>query len=430
MTTKPSGSPERVFHIGRNASSILMVCFGLLWLCVGLLPLLSPNREPGSAYSIGPIALALVVFILGGGAVAGGYLLVFFREALAIHPEGLLRTDWRARQTFIAWSELEGLVTGPPTLYVSTSASLWSPAGNWTLYLVVRQALGDSRRVEAGRIGPRRAYDEITSAIAAHADLEYVGDAPLGLNPGEKAWRRKSAAAETRPLGDGPPPVAPAADGDREAQDAIMPPQPQAPAPGAGYPVAIAHGAPERVFHTGRTSAISFFSYFGVLFALFGAAFLFVLYAGQGEQEPSLSRITQISGPMLVAWAMVIGGIVASVIFLLSYIQGALMVYVEGLVFRDWLGRRRYVPWPEVEGLVVRSKLSAPSGTRVGVATPSLVLFLVVRGAEGQSRRIKVAQAFEWQPLYREITSNLAKGANLEYAGKHDGEDVWRKRPA
>jgi len=100
MTTRPSGPPERIFHTGRNAVSISMMVVGAALLGFGLVPLIL--TRPQQRADLGPAALALAVFILGGAWALGGYLLVFLREALAIYPDGLLVTNWRGRQRLIS----------------------------------------------------------------------------------------------------------------------------------------------------------------------------------------------------------------------------------------------------------------------------------------------------------------------------------------
>jgi hypothetical protein len=419
---KPTGPPERVFRTGRNQVAITGMIIGAVFLAFGFALLVLTWRDEKEY--LGPLALVLAVFILGGGWALGGYLLVFLREALALYPEGLLVTSWSGRRTFIPWSDLDGIV-------MAGHAGFWVTPGTYaastlTLYLLVKAPSGETTRLQVARIGSQATRDEITSALAERAGLTYVGEQQPGLNAGEVAWRRQSMVSTEparEPSGAVEPGVA------HDETPAIRETPAETPETALAGTSAQPHGPPERVFHTGRTTAIQFYIDFPLLTALLGAAFLFPAWAGEGtaEQIPSLKHLIELSMMTAFGWPMVVGGICISMIHMINYARSALVVYLDGLVFRNWLGRRRFIPWSDLEGVTVTYKVAF----RVSGApdTPYVRLFLMLRRAAGGSQLLKVSLARRWDPMYADLTSTLAQRANLEYSGRNEGQEVWRRRP-
>jgi hypothetical protein len=422
MPMKPTGPAERVFHTGRNQVAITGMIIGAVFLAFGFALLVLTWRDEKEY--LGPLALVLAVFILGGGWMLGGYLLVFLRQKLAIHSDGVLITNWSGRQVFVRWPDLEGSV-------MAGRAGRWVDGGTYststlTLYLLVKASSGETMRLEVARIGSQATATEITSALAERAGLTYVGEQRPGLNAGEVAWRRQSMVS-TESAQEQPAVTHPAVaygetaaihDAAPETQDtasAVVPAKP--------------HGPPERIFHTGRTTAIEFYIYFPLLSALLGAAFLFPAWAGEGtaEQIPSLKHLAELSTMTACGWSLVVAGICISMIHMINYARSALVVYLDGLVFRNWLGRRRFIPWSDLEGVTVTYKVAF----RVSGApdTPYVTLYLMLRLAGGGTRRLKVSLARQWEPMYADLTSTLAQRANLEYSGRNEGQEVWRRRP-
>jgi len=422
LPVTPSNRPERIYRTGRNGGTIFMMVFGAAWLGAGLAALASwlLARDESSLW---PLVLVLAVFIPGGGWALGGYLLVFFREALAIYPEGLLVAQWSGRRTLIPWSDLDGIV-------MAGRAGRWVRAGSYsastlTLYLLVKASSGETMRLEVARIGSQATATEITSALAERAGLTYVGEHQQGLNAGEVAWCRQPPVSEESPQ-EQPAVTQPGvAYGETAAiHDAAAETQETAPAVASAQP----HGPPERVFHTGRTTAIEFYIYFPLLFALLGAAFLFPAWAGEGtaEQMPSFKHLAELSMMTAFGWPIVVAGICISMLHTINYLRSALVVYLDGLMFRDWLGRRRFIPWSDLEGVMVAYKVA--SGTPDAPDTPYVTLFLMLRLAESGTRRLKVSLARQWEPMYADLTSTLAQRANLEYLGRSEGQEVWRRK--
>lgn len=105
-----------------------------------------------------------------------------------------------------------------------------------TLFLLVTKNGGETERIEVARIGSDETRQQITSAIAAHADLEYVRDNQPGLNAEEVAWRKRSAAAAAPAMASTEPALAAPAAGPTEPSSE----PPAARAPGAAYDEAIA----------------------------------------------------------------------------------------------------------------------------------------------------------------------------------------------
>ena len=394
--------------------------FGAFWLAFGLALLVLTWRDEKE--NLGPLALVLAVFILGGGWAFGGSVLVFFRETLAICPDGIAIANWAGRQTFISWRDLEGMVmAGQAGHWVSAGAY---SASTLTLYLLVKAPNGETTRLEVARIGSQATATEITSALAERAGLTYVGEQQQGLNAEEVAWRRQPTVGEESAQ-EQPAAIEPGvAHGEAAATHDAAGTQETAPAVASAQP----HGPPERVFHTGRTSAIEFYIYFPLLFALLGAAFLFPAWAGEGtaEQMPSFKHLAELSMMTAFGWPIVVAGICISMLHTINYLRSALVVYLDGLMFRDWLGRRRFIPWSDLEGVMVAYKVAL--GTPNAADTPYVTLFLMLRLAGGGTRRLKVSLARQWEPMYADLTSTLAQRADLEYLGRSEGQEVWRRK--
>jgi len=125
-------------------------------------------------------------------------------------------------------------------------------------------------------------------------------------------------------------------------------------------------------------------------------------------------------------WVCCVGGIVISIIHTTNYWRSALLVYWDGLVFRNWFGRRRFIPWSDVQGIMVTYKVA--SGGSTGTDTPYVTLFLMLHRADGNIARLRISVARQWEQLYADLTSMLAQRANLEYLGRSEGQEVWRRK--
>ena len=424
MPATPSGQPERIYRTGRNQLSIDGMIVGAVWLAFGLALLVLTWRDEKE--NLGPLALVLAVFIPGGGWMFGGCLLVFLREALAIYPEGLLVANWSGRRTLIPWSDLDGMVmasrAGP---WVSTGpwASIAAPSASaLTLYLLVKAPSGETTRLEVARIESQATATEITSALAERAGLTYVGDQQQGLSADEVAWHRQptvSAEPAHEQSGAAEPGVV---HGEMPAiHDTAAETAETAPAVASAKP----HGPPERVFHTGRTTTIQSAIFFPWILVFFGAAFLFPAWAGEGtaEQIPSLKHLVEFTVMTALGWPMAVAGIGISVICTINYLGSALVVYLDGVMFRNWVGRRRFIPWSDLEGMIVSYQITSGA-----YGTPYVTLFLMLRLADGSTRRLKVSLARRWEPMYTDITSTLAQRADLAYLGRSEGREVWRRK--
>jgi hypothetical protein len=184
---EPTGQPERIFHTGRNARTIFLTAFGAVWFCFGLVILFVPGARGDETPSVASYAIAYCLTFLGGGALVGASLMVFLRSALMVYPEGVMVVDWRGRPTFVAWRDLDSMIVLFQVAH--------GPRGSCrtaTLYLAMASADGSKLRVKAAHLGSQAAYEEVTSTLAARADLACAGKTQLGRRAVEEVWRKGS----------------------------------------------------------------------------------------------------------------------------------------------------------------------------------------------------------------------------------------------
>jgi len=186
---EPTGQPERIFHTGRNARTLFIVAWGVLFVLFGGLALgamLQRGESGARALTVYNVIAGSLLILVGLTAVVIS-LMAFSRSAVSVYREGVLIRDWRGRSTSVPWSDLEGMV-----VHYQLVASPYGSSQVATLHLVLRYPVGQSARLKVARLGSDAARDEITSTLAARADLAYAGETQLGRSAVEEVWRKGS----------------------------------------------------------------------------------------------------------------------------------------------------------------------------------------------------------------------------------------------
>lgn len=176
------------------------------------------------------------------------------------------------------------------------------------------------------------------------------------------------------------------------------------------------HGEPEQVFHVGRTVATGMIIVAGMAFTGAGVWFLLTAHL---ERDPR--PVIALAAPALV------GGIVGAVGGIMAFCRSAVTVYFEGVLFTNWYGPPRFIPWSDVQGM-------ARVEYRHRVDSEAWYLYLLTRSPAGGTLRLKVARADTKRALDR-IISAVVRRANLEYSERRSlpsfrqtTEVSWRKR--